>query len=133
MILYKPSKHAFFTEGDSLTEQEHTDSCDINKMMRNLERGYNVRMSKTGPWHDGATDDLTMDSVSYRIAAEENLRELNRIVSEDELDEDVLKIIPDSVKQKFKFKTKKKASSEAIKNDDLNDDKNPPSVTPSKS
>ena len=58
---YQPSKHAFFTEGEDLTEQEHLDSCDINKMVKNAMRGMQVRGGNNPKY---GYDDMTMDVLS---------------------------------------------------------------------
>ena len=67
-IQYTPTKYAFHTEGDSLTDQEYKDSCDINKMIAAALRGQDIRGS--GPQQYGY-DDTTMDGVRFRIEKEQ--------------------------------------------------------------
>lgn len=104
-ILTKPSKHAFYTEGETLTEQEHSDSCDINKMILSARRGQQIRGGSPPQY---GYDDMTMDGVQHRIKKAQIERELSSISSENEFDEKILDKIPESVKQKFKFKKKAK-------------------------
>lgn len=117
-ILHKPTKHARFFEPDPLdlcpdgAEQEHKDSCDINKMIKNVQRGLEIRGS--GPQQYGY-DDTTMDALTLRIQKQQLEEELKKAQS-IEFTEEELKAIPDKVKQKFKFKTK--AKNESKKNDD---------------
>lgn len=117
-ILYKPSKYAFLTDGEILTEQEHKDSCDVNKMLAQAKRGYQIRGSNTSPIY--GYDDTTMDAVTHRIQKQKLEEELIKISKTSEFTEEELKSIPESIKNKFKFKTKQKA-----KNDELNDEKTP--------
>lgn len=100
-ILYKPTKHAFYTEGDSLTEQEHKDSCDINKMIRSIERGQNVRGGGSTTY---GFDDVNMDGVQHRILKAEIESQLSNGPKEFEKEE--LDLIPDQVRKKFGFKQK---------------------------
>lgn len=118
-VLSKPSKHAFYTEGESLTEAEHKDSCDINRMIKDAKRGLQVRGGKTPKF---GYDDTTMDGVQFRIQKAETEKYL-RDLADGQLDEDELKHIPDSIKKKFGFKAKPKAQQKPAQNDDdLNDD-----------
>lgn len=130
MYLPEPSKHAFFTEGLSLTEQEHAKECDINVMLKKAARGLPV--AGGAPQLYGH-DDLTVDGVQHRINLEASHAELSRLARENEFDEDELKRIPLSVIKKFGFKAKKKdpTPKPASKNDDdLNDDEIQPSPDP---
>lgn len=117
-ILYKPSKHAYYTDELDLAEQEHKDSCDINKMIIAAQRGYTIRGSQA-PLTYGY-DDTTLDGVTYRIQKQQLEEDLTSISKTHEFSEEELKSIPESIKNKFKFKTKQKA-----KNDELNDEKKP--------
>lgn len=128
-IMYKNTKYAITFEPCELdqsphgAEQEHKDSCDINKMMRSLDLGHEVRGQKHGLWVDGVTDDLTMDAVQFRIQKAELEEEL-RLSAQHELDEEAQSVIPESIQKQFglKFKKKKKADT-AKKNDKPNDEK----------
>lgn len=107
-IQYKPTKHAFKTEGDSLTEQEHKDSCDINKMIHSISRGQQVRGNPRANQY--GYDDTTMDAVTFRIEKqrlEEQLQEAPK-----EIEKSVLDQMPQKVVQKFGFKSK------ALQNDE---------------
>lgn len=125
-ILYKPSKHAWIPEGESLTEPEHADSCDINKMIKNAARGMQVRAGAQPVY---GHDDLTMDGVQYRILKQQTEEELQRLAESGEVDEEALQYIPDEIKKKFNFKVKKKNA----KNDDKttnNATSTPPATLP---
>lgn len=119
-LMYEPCDTAIYTKGESLTEQEHKDSCDINKMVRNAARGLPVRGSGEPRY---GYDDTTMDGVSMRIEKERLERELKALANENELSEKELAMVPASVRKKIQFKTKKEKP-EQQKNDELNDDKN---------
>lgn len=121
---YDPAKipHAYFTTGPSLTEQEHTDSCDINKMIKNAHRGLDVR-GNPGAERYGY-DDTTLDGLTHRIQKEQLENELRETAKSEFTDEE-LKLIPESIKKKFGFKAKiKKQQNIEQKNDNPNDDKN---------
>lgn len=108
-ILHTPSKHARFFEPDPIdktphgAEQEHKDSCDINKMIKNVQRGLDIRGS--GPQQYGY-DDTTMDALTLRIQKQQLEEELKR-AQNIEFTEEEIKHIPEQVQKKFKFKTKK--------------------------
>ena len=102
-ILYTPTKNAFFTEGDTLTEAEHADSCDINKMMRNALKGLQVRGGSPPAYGE---DDLTMDAVSFHIQKQKLEKELEEIAAKHEFETKELDLIPKKVRDKYKFKTK---------------------------
>lgn len=125
MITYEPKKGAFFTEGISMTEQEHIHSCDINLMIKSINRGHPVRTSKTGPWandpkgNPGHYDDTTIDPVTLRIQKQKIEADLAALAASGEISEDEVKHIPDHIRKKFDFKTHKKDSKKpAVKNDD---------------
>lgn len=122
-LMYKPTKHAFFTEGEELTEQEHKDSCDINKMVKSAMRGLPVRGSKLAPWGEEFLDDTTMDAVQHRILKEKTERELTELAKSEFLPHE-LEAIPKSIREKFGFKKLKQVQEPkpAKNNDDLNDD-----------
>lgn len=124
----------FNCEGESLTELEHQDSTDINKMMRNALNGMVVRgdPSKVGYyWKDGAHDDLTMDAVQYRIQKEKLERDLAETAQKHEFEEHELQHIPESVQKKFNFKKKAKESNQPKTNEQIqtNDQKQAPDST----
>ena len=102
MRLSKPTKHAFNTEGVSLTEPEHESSCDINIMVKSALRGLQVR---SGPQPQFGYDDTTLDAVTHRIQKQELENEL-KISAKAELEPQFADFIPQSIKQKFGFKTK---------------------------
>lgn len=110
-ILYSPTKFAFFTEGDPVTEPEHKDSCDINKMMRNALKGLQVR---GGPPPVYGEDDLTMDALTFHIRKSELEKELIKNSEQLEFTKEELELIPKNVREKFSFKSK----------NDLNESKN---------
>lgn len=129
-ILHQPSKHARFFEPDPIdktphgAEQEHKDSCDINKMIKNVQRGLEIRGS--GPQQYGY-DDTTMDALTLRIQKQQLEEELKK-AQNIEFTEEELKHIPDQVQKKFKFK--KKAKNGDQKNDQTNQTANTqPSTT----
>lgn len=116
MITYEAKKGAFFTEGLSLTEQEHMDSCDINIMIKSIARGHPVRMGKEPRF---GYDDTTIDPVILRIQKEKIEADLTALAASGEISEDEVKHIPDHIRKKFDFKTHKKDSKKpAVKNDD---------------
>lgn len=100
-------------------EQEHKDSCDINKMLRNAARGIQVRGNSAEPVY--GYDDTTLDGVTHRINKQNLERELKKTAETAELSEEELKLIPESIKKQFGFKAKK-VKGQKTKNDDLNDE-----------
>lgn len=106
---YKPTKHAFYTEGDSLTETEHQESTDINKIMKDILNGKQVR---TGPEPVFGEDDLNLTAVQHRINKQKIEDELQQIAAEHEFSEEELKHVPKKVQEKIKFKTKKRRSND---------------------
>lgn len=116
-ILYKSSKHARKFEEDSLTEQEHKDSCDINLMLKAASRGQDIRTRKTS---DYGHDDLTMDALSMRIQKadlEEKLLSGQKEFTQKELD-----LFPEEIRKKFGYKLKKEPPKPEPQNDELNDE-----------
>lgn len=105
-LKYEPSEHAFFTEGDCLTEQEHADSCDINKMILNVHRGLDVR---GGSQPSFGYDDMNMDLVQHLILKQQNEAELRAIAENNEFSEKEFNLIPEAIRAKFKFKKSKAA------------------------
>ena len=110
-IKYDPTPWDFHTEGPSLTEQEHADSCDINKMVKNAMRGMDVRGSIPGNY---GYDDTTMDGLTFRMEKQRLEQELAS--GPKEFEEEEFKLIPKSIAEKFGFT--KKATKQANTNDD---------------
>lgn len=113
----------------SLTEQEHKDSCDINKMMLNLHRGLDVRGGRATQY---GYDDTTMDGLTFRIQKANLEKEMSEIAENVEFTQAEYDSIPDSVKERYKLRVKQEAPT-LPKNDDSNDDKtasSAKSVTP---
>lgn len=125
-IQWAPTKHAFVTEGESLCEPEHADSCNINLMLRDAKRGLQVRGGK--PVRYGY-DDTTMDSVQYRLQKEKAEKSLKDFASKAELTEEQLQKIPKKIREKFGFKTKAKTNLEKTT---INDEKTGVETSPQK-
>lgn len=83
-LMYDPASipHGFDTGPESLTEQEHKDSCDINKIIGRMARGLNVNTKKLAPWGENFVDDTTMDAVKHRIQKEKIENDLKALASE---------------------------------------------------
>ena len=47
-IKYEPSEHAYYTEGESLTETEHLESTDANVMIKRAARGLPITTAEPG-------------------------------------------------------------------------------------
>ena len=120
-VLNKPGKYALKFEDPSLTEQEHKDSCDINKMILNAFRGAQVRGSNA-PLRYGE-EDVNMTPMDIHLQREATEAELSQIAETHELEEEAQKYIPDAVKEKFKFKFKSKKTQN--QNDDQTTKQNP--------
>lgn len=113
MILYKPSKHAIYPDGESLTEQEHKDSCDINKMIRDAHKGRQVRGGSQPRY---GFDDTTVDPINFRIQKEQIENDLSATAKAHEFSPEELKHVHPDVQKKFGFRTKK-APPDPPKND----------------
>lgn len=126
MIMSKPTKHAlhFNLEVEpSLTEQEHLNSCDINIMIRDVNRGIQVRGSNNLQY---GYDDTTLDGVQFRIQKQQLESELSELAQKHEFSPEELKLMSPDIQKRFKFKAKPTQSdpkTPAPKNDDSNDDK----------
>jgi len=108
----------------SLTETEHTDSCDPNLMLKNAARGQQIRGG--GPTTYGH-DDLTMDGLTHRINKANSEAELREIAETHEFTQEELDQMPKKVQEKFKFKVRKKEETKlAPKNDDQTTKNEPP-------
>lgn len=124
---YQPSKHAFITDEEDLTEQEHLDSCDINKMVKNAMRGMQVRGGNNPIY---GYDDTTIDGLQHRILKQQLEQELGDL-SEGEFDQETLDQIGPEIVKKFGFKLKQ--VKDLPKNDDKttkNQDPTPPVPNP---
>ena len=117
---YQPSEHAFFTAEEDLTEQEHLDSCDINKMVKNAMRGMQVRGGNNPTY---GYDDMTMDGLQHRILKQQLEQELGDL-SKGEFDQEALDQIGPEIVKKFGFKLKQ--SKDLPKNDDQTTKKEDP-------
>lgn len=124
-LKFKPGPYDTVVDPESLTEQEHVDSCDINKMLRSAINGHDIRMRNPGSY---GYDDTTMDAVQFRVEKQRLEEELGKTASEHEFEEHELAHIPDQVQKKFGFK--KKAKKQTAKNDKPNDDKKPSETSP---
>lgn len=103
-VLYKTTKHDVVNDEPSLTEIEHADSCDINKMMKHASRGQEIRGNSSRQTY--GYDDTTMDGVQFRIQKEQLENQLAS--GQQEFTEEELAFIPPKVQEKFKFKVRKK-------------------------
>lgn len=124
-IKYQSSKFAFHTEGESLTEAEHADSCDINRMIASAHRGLQVRGGSAPQY---GYDDTTMDGLRFRIEKAKLEEELSETAKANEFLEEELNRIPEKIRKKFGFKAKKAEQKPGPQNDELNDEKK--AVTP---
>lgn len=112
-LQYKIPPFATKISGESDTEQEHLDSCDINKMIKNAHRGLQVRGSSNEPIY--GYDDTTMTKLQLLQEKQRLESELTQIAEEHEFMSNELTYIPPEVRKKFKFKEKK---AEKAQNDD---------------
>lgn len=122
--LNTPTKHAFKFKKKSLTEQEHKDSCDINKMIGSLNRGQQVRMQKTKPaqWDGKAFDDMSANKLDIMIEKERLEKDLSVTMQTNEFTEEQAKHIPNSIKEKFGIKIKKESDETKTKKASKNDE-----------
>lgn len=130
----KPSKFATVNDEDSLTEQEHKESCDINKMLKAAARGQAIMTNgRSGIfWKDGGYDDLTKSGLDHRIQKQKIEEDLSKL-KKDHFTEEELKAIPLNIIKKFGFVPKKaekrEKSNNAIKQPINDEDQNPSSPT----
>lgn len=116
-IMYNlDKKYSLHSEGDSLTEQEHKNSCDINLMIKSARNGQNIRGGGSITY---GFDDTTMDGLTFRN--QKSLIEQELLNSEKELPKEALDLIPESIKQKFGFKLRKKKDTNDKTNDKTNE------------
>lgn len=122
MIHTKPTKYAWYPTGESLTEQEHKKSCDVNLMLAAAARGQAIATRPIGQWDDSGVDDMSMDRLQLEIQKQE-LSEALAESAKTELPEEALNLIPEGIRKKFGFRAQKKSAQGQPKNNDLNDDK----------
>lgn len=102
----KPHRTEFhFDPEEELTEPEHADSCDINKIMKSIHRGQPVRAGSQPRY---GIDDTTMSGLEFRIQKQKLETELAQVSETHEFSEEELSHIHPKVRENFKFKTRKK-------------------------
>lgn len=99
-IKYQHSKHALINNEESLTEQEHLESCDINIMIYNAHRGMEIPGG--GPT-EGGYDDTTLSGLDLRIQLDQDL---NKMAEEGITKEEYNNLHP-TIRRTKKFKLKK--------------------------
>lgn len=104
MIKYSKSPYDIFTEGESLTEQEHLASCDINLMLKASDRGIQVRGGADPVY---GYDDTTMDAVQFRIQKADLEEKL--LNGQKEFTAEELKLFPPDIVEKFGYKLKQES------------------------
>lgn len=104
-IQYKSTRFDTPVDPESLTEQEHKDSCDVNRMILSASKGLNVRGGGSTQY---GYDDTTMDAVQHRILKAKVETELKSLNTIEELSDDQIRSIPDSVKKHLKLRPKQK-------------------------
>lgn len=117
-LQYKTAPDATVVDPISLTEVEHKDSCDINLMYKNIQRGLQVR---GGPQPQFGNDDLTISGLDFRIEKQRLEQELGELAHNQEFEESIFKSIPLKIREHFGFKLKK-IQNPTPKNDDSNDE-----------
>lgn len=121
----KPTKHAWYPSGETLTEQEHKNSCDVNLMLKAAARGQAIATRPIGQWDDRGVDDMNMSRLDILVQKQQLEEDLASYSQQDkELDQALFDAIPAAIREKFDF-TLKKQSKAGLKNDDLNDEKQP--------
>lgn len=103
-ILYKPEKYAYYTEGDSLTEQEHKDLCDANIMIKRAAQGKTILTRDVAGY---GYDDTTLDGLQFRIQKQQLEEELNESL-QNEFTEEEAKAIKESLPERFHERVKVK-------------------------
>jgi len=104
--MYEPTKHAIFFKPSELdicpegAEQEHKDSCDINKMIAKAARGQDIRGNPSEQIY--GYDDTTMDGLTHRINKEQLERELQSTMSTELFTQEEISLMPKSVVERFK-------------------------------
>ena len=121
-VLYKPTKFDTPVDPNSLTEQEHKESCDINIMVKSALRGQQIRGGKNPEF---GYDDTTMSGLELRIQKQNLEEQLSS--GEKEFEESIFNSIPQVIREKFGFKIKQ-TTIPAQKNDDSNDEKKEPTT-----
>ena len=110
MKMYDPQPDAFYCDEETLTEQEHKDSCDINKMIHAALRGQNIRGATSEPVY--GYDDTTMDGLTHRINKQQLEESLYQMALTTELTEEAIKKLPPHIQQKFGFRAHKPKTNE---------------------
>lgn len=115
MILYKPTQYAFYTEGPSLTEQEHKNSTDAKLMLQRAAKGQDVYTRSV----NYGSDDMNYDLTQHLIQKQTLEAELLSHAQNSDFSEEELKSIPQTILQKFGIKARKKSQMPVPpKNDD---------------
>lgn len=133
-IEYKPDPYGIHTGPETLVEQEHKDSCNINIMLKKALNGQPVRMSSNNPTY--GYDDTTLSGLDHRIQMQETIESLEQLAPQAELTEEQLNAIPEKDRKRFGFKAKAKTPTPTPtpipKNDDdePNDDDEKPKKSP---
>lgn len=107
-IMYKNPPDAIMPVGESLTEQEFADSCDINKMVRNMLNGMPARAGDPVLY---GYDDTTIDGLQHRInlqKAKEIEQELEEFAKNNEVEDVVFDAFNEHLRQKIKLRKKAK-------------------------
>lgn len=105
-ILYKANKDAIMPVGESLTEQEHLESCDINRQVERARRGLPLIGSANEPRY--GVDDTNLDLMQVKNALRDAEARMNE-VPKDSLSEEELAHVPEGVRKKFGLKAKPKS------------------------
>lgn len=111
-IKYQFSKHATVNDEESLTEQEHKDSCDINLMLKAAQRGQMFRTSAVGQY---GHEDMNMTQLQMRITKQQIEEEFENL-PKDHFSEEDLKKIPLALIKKHGFVPKQEEKREKSKN-----------------
>lgn len=105
-IQYTPSKHAYYCDPETLTEQEHKNDCDINVIIKRAHNGHMVNMSNRSPVY--GFDDINLDGLKHRILKQETKEELEELITSQEFDakdvEILTKNLPESLVKRLKIK-----------------------------
>lgn len=107
MLQYKPTKYAKKDFDPLLTEQEHKDSCDINKMMRNLKQGRQVRGRNNIQYGSDDTNMTMLQLLSEKQDLEVELTKLSQSHEFTQKELDLIDQINPKFKKQFKLRLKK--------------------------
>ncbi|AZL82670.1 hypothetical protein [Apis mellifera associated microvirus 60] len=106
-LLYKPEKYAYYTVGDSLTEQEHADMCDANIMIKRALKGQSILTQEPAGY---GYDDTTLDGLSHRIQKQQLEEELNESLKNEVSEEEAKRLkemLPAHYHERIKVKRDK--------------------------